>query len=414
LCQSSPCCGLRLSFKGYDDKMALLIQNVMSCIASFNIEEHQALFEMLKEKTICDYRNRRFQQAYLHAITSNNLVQEKPFWSSDERLHELETLQPHEVQACLGEFLSSLLIESMIVGNMTAEEAREMMRVALAPLSVAKLAPENVPSLKTTKVQEGVTVLHEQLNPDPEALDSSISVYVQVGPRSVVQDVTLELLCQILDKDLYGVLRTQEQLGYVVAGVATHKWQVGGVRFIIQGVMDPEYLEGRLESFLHLFEGKLASLEAEDFAEHVQSLITKKSEKDRNVDRHCERLMTELCSHTYVWNRKELEVKALSEITLQNLVDFFVRHISVKSPTRRRICSHVVGRAALDVLKEAGVEPSVKPESAQILLVFPPGSVPFPLPPAEGETAEPPALPEPSVTTVAEYKKISEDYCMQK
>ena len=45
-----------------------------------------------------------------------------------------------------------------------------------------------------------------------------------------------------------------------------------------------------------------------DFKEHVQSLITKKSEKDRNVDRHCERLMQELCSHTYLWNRKELEV----------------------------------------------------------------------------------------------------------
>ena len=411
---SSPCCGLRLSFKGYDDKMALLIKNVISCIANFNIEGHMAFFEMLKEKTIVDYRNRRFQQAYIHAITSNNAFQEKPFWSNEERLHELESLQAHEVQTFLGEFLSSLLIESMIVGNMTAEEAGDMMRTALAPLSAAKLAPENVPSLKTTKVPEGVTVLHEQLNPDPEALDSSISVYVQVGPRSVLQDVTLELLCQILDKDLYGVLRTQEQLGYVVAGVATNKWQVGGVRFLIQGVMDPEYLEGRLENFLHLFEGKLAALGAEDFAEHVQSLITKKSEKDRNVDRHCERLMTELCSHTYVWNRKELEVKALGEITQQDLVDFFARHLSVKSQTRRRICSHVVGRAALDVLKEAGVEPSVNADSVGKLLAFPPGSVPFPVPPAEGEAAEPPALPEPSVTSVAEYKKTSEEYCVQK
>jgi len=172
--------------------------------------------------------------------------------------------------------------------------------------------------------------------------------------------------------------------------------------------MDPEYLEGRLENFLHLFEGKLAALGAEDFAEHVQSLITKKSEKDRNVDRHCERLMTELCSHTYVWNRKELEVKALGEITQQDLVDFFARHLSVKSQTRRRICSHVVGRAALDVLKEAGVEPSVNADSVGKLLAFPPGSVPFPVPPAEGEAAEPPALPEPSVTSVAEYKKTSE------
>ena len=65
--------------------------------------------------------------------------------------------------------------------------------------------------------------------------------------------------------------------------------------------------------------------------------------------------MQELCSHTYIWNRKELEVEALSLLTHQQLVEFFAQHISVRSPTRRRICCHVTGRAALDVLKESGV-----------------------------------------------------------
>ena len=262
--------------------------------------------------------------------------QEKPFWSNEQRLKELETLTADEVQTFLGEFLSSLLIEAMVVGNMTVDEAADLIDGSLQQLSFAKLEPQNVPVLRTTKVPEGETVLHEELNPDPEAVDSSISVYVQVGARSVVQDITLELLCQIMDKDMYSVLRTQEQLGYVVAGVATNKWQVGGVRFLIQGIMDPEYLEGRLENFLHLFEDKLAGMKEADFAEHVQSLITKKSEKDRNVDRHCERLMQELCSHTYVWNRKELEVKALQAISQQDLVKFFGQHLSVKSKTRRR------------------------------------------------------------------------------
>jgi hypothetical protein len=63
---------------------------------------------------------------------------------------------------------------------------------SMEPLKSAKLGPQGIPVLMTTKVPEGETVLHEELHPD--------SVYVQVGPRSVVQDVTLELLCQILDK----------------------------------------------------------------------------------------------------------------------------------------------------------------------------------------------------------------------
>lgn len=198
----------------------------------------------------------------------------------------------------------------------------------------------------------------------------------------------------------------------MVAGVATNKWQVGGVRFLIQGVMDPQYLEERLENFLSIFEEKLSGMQAEDFTEHVQSLITKKSEKDRNCDRHCERLMQELCSHTYKWNRKELEVQALSAITQQQLVDFFKQHLSVKSTTRRRIACHVVGRAALDVLKDAGVAATVTETSKNKLLVFPMGSEPFPLPAAEG--APPQTLPEPTMTTIDDYKNKSADYVVQK
>jgi insulysin len=354
-------------------------------------------------------------QAYVHAITANNALQEKPFWSNEQRLTELETLTANEVQSFKGEFLASLFVEAMIVGNLTCAEAQTLVQTSLQPLNFSKLPPENQPVLKTTQLAVGETVLMEELNPDPEAIDSAISVYVQVGERGVVQDVTLELLSQIMDKEMYSVLRTQEQLGYIVAGVATSKWQVGGVRFIIQGVMDPEFLEGRLENFLHHFAGQLQEMNPEDFAEHVQSLITKKSEKDRNVDRHCERLMQELCSHTYVWDRKQREIEALAAISQQDLVSFFAQHLAVTSVTRRRICSHVVGRAALDVLKDAGVAPSVTEASKGKLLVFAPGSVPFPLPgdnPSAPGTE--PALPEPSITTLEDYKRNSSNFCVQK
>ncbi|MGB1595297.1 MAG: hypothetical protein ACPIOQ_21225, partial [Promethearchaeia archaeon] len=61
--QSSPCCGLRLTFKGYNDKMAALITNVIKSIVDLDIPgQHLSTFELLKEKTVMDYRNRRFQQ----------------------------------------------------------------------------------------------------------------------------------------------------------------------------------------------------------------------------------------------------------------------------------------------------------------------------------------------------------------
>lgn len=40
--------------------------------------------------------------------------------------------------------------------------------------------------------------------------------YLQVGEQSHQVDATLDLLCQIMDKEAYTQLRTKEQLGYIV------------------------------------------------------------------------------------------------------------------------------------------------------------------------------------------------------
>ena len=56
-------------------QMRVLVKNILKCSAEFDIKAHLGTFELLKEKTIVDYRNRRFQQAYVHAITANNAFQ---------------------------------------------------------------------------------------------------------------------------------------------------------------------------------------------------------------------------------------------------------------------------------------------------------------------------------------------------
>ena len=37
------------------------VKNIVKCIAEFDIAQHLSTFELLKEKTIVDYRNRKFQ-----------------------------------------------------------------------------------------------------------------------------------------------------------------------------------------------------------------------------------------------------------------------------------------------------------------------------------------------------------------
>ena len=331
---TSPCTGLRLTFKGYDDKMPTLVKRVLSILVSLNLKDHQAVFDLMKETVITDYRNRRFQQNYMHAIIASNRLLEHPFYSSEERCAALETLTSEEVQEFHSQFISELLIEAIIVGNFTESDSVALINDTFAVLKCTELSVANKPVLSVTKIPAAQPVLHEQLSPDPDAVDSAISAYFQCGPRSVRTDMLLELLCQVMDKAMFQQLRTQEQLGYIVNAGTQSKWGVCGLRCLIQSVHPPAFLEARLETFLESFEGKLRELSDEDFAEHVNSLRTKKLEKDRSVDKLGDRLMIEVCSHENIFDRKEQEAAALTALLKSDLVDFFQKHVSASSPDR--------------------------------------------------------------------------------
>eukprot|EP00961_Rhodomonas_salina_P279898 3781188-Rhodomonas_salina.1 len=62
---------------------------------------------------------------------------------------------------------SSRCLLHQVVGNFTAEETAKFVSEAIASMSPKPLSPANVPKLRISKLAEGVTVLHEQLGPDP-------------------------------------------------------------------------------------------------------------------------------------------------------------------------------------------------------------------------------------------------------
>mmetsp|Transcript_39276 Transcript_39276/g.92615 ORF Transcript_39276/g.92615 Transcript_39276/m.92615 type:complete len:1005 (-) Transcript_39276:62-3076(-) len=414
---NSPCSGLRLTFKGYDDKMPKLVSTILKLIGNldFASPENQAVFDLVKEKTMTDYRNRRFQQPYHHGMTTAASLCEHPFWDREERMAELETVTSKDVNEFKKLYLSELLCEVMVVGNFTAEETAKFVSEAIASMSPKPLSPANVPKLRISKLAEGVTVLHEQLGPDPDALDSAICTQFQLGESTLKQQVLLELLCQVMDKDMYSQLRTTEQLGYIVAAVSHNKWQVGSLRCLVQSVHPPSYLEGRLENFLKKFEKKLQDLSAEELTEHIESLVTKKLEKDRSAARKCERLMQEVASHTYMFDKREQGAALLQALTKEELCAFYMRFVAVGSPTRTRISCHVLGRSAVEAMKAGGEATDLTPESKLNVLEFPAGSVPFPVPPDDdAEDATPPVLPTPVQKSLKDFRKDVAMFELQK
>lgn len=79
-----------------------------------------------------------------------------------------------------------------------------------------------------------------------------IEVYYQCGLQSTRNNSLVELFCQVINEASFNVLRTQEQLGYIVASGVRNFGGAQGIRLIIQSDRPPTYLDERIENFLNL------------------------------------------------------------------------------------------------------------------------------------------------------------------
>lgn len=80
---------------------------------------------------------------------------------------------------------------------------------------------------------------------------SCTQVYYQTGLQSTESNMLLELLAQILSEPCFTVLRTKEQLGYIVFSGVRRANGAQGLRIIVQSDRHPKYVEQKISVFLN-------------------------------------------------------------------------------------------------------------------------------------------------------------------
>ena len=79
---------------------------------------------------------------------------------------------------------------------------------------------------------------------------SCTEVYYQSGLQSTEANMLLELFAQIISEPCFTVLRTDEQLGYIVFSGIRRANGAQGLRIIVQSDKHPQYVEERIDKFM--------------------------------------------------------------------------------------------------------------------------------------------------------------------
>lgn len=313
---------------------------------SFKIDPKR--FDIIKEqyqRTLSDFKA---EPPYQHAIYYLALILTEYAWTKQELLDALSLVTVERLESFTKEFLSRLHVECLIYGNANKASALEMTDLIEEKLKYTNSA--TLPLLsrqllmkREFKLVDGETYLFETHNEYHKS--SCVELYLQCGVQSDQSNAFIDLITQILSEPCYNVLRTQEQLGYIVFCGTRKANGVQGLRIIVQSNKHPTHVEERIEVFLDGMDKYITDMTDQEFERHKEALAAKKLEKPKRLSAQFSKYLNEISLQQYHFDRSNVEVAFLKGITKQQFHDFFQKYIIRTGDSRHTLFIHVLSTA---------------------------------------------------------------------
>ncbi|KAG6854735.1 hypothetical protein C0991_002449 [Blastosporella zonata] len=331
--------GLYISISGYNDKLSVLVRKVLQTVKSLSVKSER--LAVMKEQTQREWRNFFLGQSYTISDYFGRYLLTADQWTLEEKLKELPSITATEIQTHVERLLSQVNLRILVAGNIYKEEALKIADIAQDGLGVSPLS--------AVELNDRALIL----------------------PEDQKLRVVSALLTQILSEPAFNILRTQEQLGYIVHCAP---WSLAGssekgLRLVVQSEKTPGYLEERVEAFLDGMKSTLESMTEEEFSEQKSGLERKWLEKDKNLSDETSYFVGHITTGHWDFLRRVNDARLLKSVTKEDAFQLFLSHVHPSSATRSKLSVHMVSQKprpkkvslaasqAFDaLLREAGIE----------------------------------------------------------
>lgn len=337
---SSSMFGLDISVGGYNDKMSVLLEKLLTSMRDLDIQPER--YNIIKERMTRGYRNAEYQQPFYQVGEFTRYLTAEKTWINEQFATELEHIEAEDVSAFFREILQQTHIEVLAHGNLYKEDALRMTDSVENVLQSRPLPRSQWNMRRNMIIPPGSNYVYERTLKDPANVNHCIEYYLFVG--SGVDNVArakLLLFAQMTDEPAFDQLRSKEQLGYVVWSGARYSATTIGYRVIIQSERTAKYLESRIDSFLSDFGTALEEMSDQEFEGHKRSVIKKRLEKLKNLTSETSRFWTHIGSEYFDFTQNETDAATVRTLTKPDIVQFYKQTIDPQSSTRGKVSVHM-------------------------------------------------------------------------
>ena len=306
--------GFSINVAGYSDKQQLLLDRVLEEFVGLQIDPER--FALVQQEMLTDWRNFSSERPYTQAWTALRVRVNSQQFAPEELAKGLESLTPATLTAWRDNALSKVGVRGLLHGNVSKSRVTALQRSLRSRLPLSAVAPTTPTILPLSGPGDSV------VNVDHD--DSATVLYVQGDSESEAEQARFGLLSQLVRSPYFTALRTEQQLGYVVAAANGRMHKTPGLVFVVQSpVASSSAVRQATIDFVDGYANVIANMPAVDFAAAKTGYLSALREKDKNQHGRAQRYWGDLLFDIKTFDGREriaAEVEKLDQATMQQAV----------------------------------------------------------------------------------------------
>lgn len=341
--------GFTLVIGGYSDRQLALLEDILAALE--NPQWEQARFDRIQQTMFRELSNFRREYPF-RQVVSTLYSMLKGQWTPLQKAAAVNQLSMPELAELVQDLKAKLQLKVLISGNHSKKSAEQIVAslsgwTQLKPLQpvqrVAKLEPAGKNNYRAQ-----IPVDHT---------DAALMLYLQGRNDSLGERAQMLLIAEMLSAPFYTNLRTEKQLGYVVAAFANNHLRVPGLALLVQSSsVDEQALRSEFDQFLAGYTEQVELLNEEDLSRYKSSVLSNLQETPKNLAELNNRFMESVNLGYSNFDFRQRLSGEISRISLDNLkqaykavVDADARILSVET------ADPGAENTAIDLREEAGV-----------------------------------------------------------
>jgi len=308
---------ISLAVAGFNDKLGVLLAAVTEKMRSLT-EVPDNIYSIVADAYADEIRNQAFHSPPYAQCTMrfNELATRGMTFPSYIRYKAFQSLKREDLSNMAEQIFGACHVEAVVLGNMNAEDARVLAGTLAKGLCLEKPLP-SLPVRSEAVLPDGRTLW---VLPATNADDPNHAVFLRIQLRASLEaDMSLNLLNKVLSPKFFDIVRTQQQLGYIVQLATNASAGFCYLLAVVQSEFPPDYVRSRIDAFLdEHFTFVSEALTEEEFEVCRAGLLSELRMKPKNLVEELSRYQRHFSDRTYDFERRR---RAISFVESQASLD---------------------------------------------------------------------------------------------